>query len=213
MLPLAKLEHPAVVKMSYSNLTIYPLNTQEDAYRKDREIKANVDSIGLFAEFYNADSATEREKYKSFSYLGQGGMLKDNNLISLCPNDESELTNQNLDEHGQFSMLMSESLDPVDADREAALLDIEGRIVSYECGSDNKSLVLSDTGRSVSPLLTESLVGSFGLGGAQYGLLNNGRLVRLVLQNNTYRDVAVDLPVEDQLWVSATPMSLPELFN
>ncbi len=214
MRSIATLKEPAVVLNSYDNLTIYPLDPTVNAYRTDRMAINPIESIGLFANSYNAEAITEKEKYTSISYLGVGGLLKENSLITLCGNS-TELLNQDLTEQGLFRSIISLSLDSSDLDRVSALVSDDGGIYSYQCDptNDQKVILTQEAGIALSSELAQNLVESFGLGGSQYGVLNDGRLVELTLNNQVFESTDVVLPIENQKWVSATPMSLPELFN
>ncbi len=210
---LAKLNEPAVVLNSYDNLTIYPLDTAIPAYRTNRNAVTPIASIGLFANSYNAETQEEKSKYKNISYLGVGGLLKENTLITVCGN-ATALFNQDLSTEGEFNSLISLSVDQSDSDRATTLVRNDGKLFTVECDPVvNNKVNLKEETISLSSELAEQLVESYGLGGEQYGVLADGRFVKLVLNNNTFEISPLEIPIQDQQWVSATPMSIPELFN
>lgn len=206
------LAQPARVFVSYSSLTIYPTDSTLPAYRKDQELKADVASIGLFANKYNSDSVEERSKYDSVSYIGQSGLLKNNSLFAIC--DSANPLTKDLTPSGDFVRVISLSDDEVDSNRQALLLDKNGDLVAYKCADNNvNDLVISSTGLKVSADLINRLVDSFGISGKIYGLLQDGSLTELQNNESTIVEIKSSFPFENKNWVSASPMSNPEIFN
>ena len=181
------------------------------AYRLDQTFSERQASVGLFAEHYNKEPLSERAKYTGFSYFGTGGMIKDNRLITVC--DNRSLLTENLDSMGEFSKFISMSSDELDIDRKSFLVSKKGEVVSYECRDNRSSVVLfEDTGLRLNAD-AQNLKESFSLAGVQYALLEDGSLISLSLEQNTLSVEALNMPVDNKNWVSATPISNPEIFN
>lgn len=206
------LNEPAVVINSANNLTMYPLNADIDAYRMNNKLSTSVENPGLYAKHYNAEPISEREKYDSISYFGTGGLLKANTLTTLCKKGVAELHTMPLDQHGTFSRIITLSSDSQDLKRESYLVSQNGDLVRYECVSNNSTTV--SLKKSAKKLATGGLdvLESFGLAGEQYALLEDGTLVTLAIGGNIISPRSVNMPINNQDWVSATPLSRPEVF-
>jgi hypothetical protein len=211
IIKVGQLNESAVVLNSYNRFTIYPTDANVPAYRMDKELRVRQDSIGLFAVEFNKETPAEKEKYKNISYLGAGGLLKENTLITIC--DNKTLFKENLNKRGEFVAMISMSEDDFDQERTTLLLSTKGDIISYECrDSDSNNLVFKNTGLKFSGNASD-VVESFSLDGNQYAVLKNGTLVNLNLSGSTLSAEQLDLPVNNKDWVSATPLSNPVIFN
>jgi hypothetical protein len=209
---LGTLSEPAVVSGNNLSLTIYPLNKASDAYRKDIALQTDIPSVGAFATKYNSETPDERAKYKSIQYIGLGGMLKGNSLISLC-GTVPQVKETNLDNQGQFSAIISLSGDTADLFRDSYLLAENGDLVKFDC-EDNATTdaVKFEKSEMKISLGGNKIVSSFGLFGLQYALLDNGSLTVLATTNNTLSVQALSLPVDNKGWVSAVPVSKAQVF-
>ncbi|MGH1468104.1 MAG: hypothetical protein ACRBBP_04370 [Bdellovibrionales bacterium] len=204
------LDQPAVIHNSFNNLTIYPLDASVDAYRMDQTLTTKVESPGLFAVHYNSHSQSDRAKFDSVSYFGTGGLLKNNELTTLCNN--KDLSQDDLNRHGDFVRIVSLSSNELDIERSALLMEADGSLVSFECASqDSKRVDFEQTGIKLVDD-AKNIVDSFGLGGQQYAVLADGTLTNLSLSNSTFTVQALEMPIDNQGWISATPMSKPEVF-
>ncbi len=204
------LAQPAVIHNSFNNLTIYPLDASVDAYRMDQTLTTKVESPGLFAVHYNSHNEADRREFDSVSYFGTGGLLKNNELTTLCNNQD--LSQDNLDRHGNFVKIVSLSSDELDIERSALLMDENGSLVSFKCASqDSKRVNFSQTGIKLVGD-AKNVVDSFGLGGEQYAVLADGTLTNLSLSDSNFTVQNLEMPIDNQGWISATPMSKPEVF-
>ena len=207
---LADLKEPAVVLNSYGKLTIYPTDVRAPAYRMGKNLEESVNGIGLFAEFFNRESPSEKAKYSNISYFGIGGLLKENRLIAIC--DNQSLFENDLSSRGKFSRIVSLSTDDLDIQRESYLLAEDGELVSYKCrNKQSNNLVFENTGIKLDRT-AKDLVESFGLGGKQYAVLGNGNLASINLNGKSLKAERLEMPIANENWVSATPLSSPEIF-
>lgn len=210
---LVQLKEPAVLLNSYDNLTIYPLNTESNAYRKDRKVQSDIPSAGLFANYYNAETPQERQNYKNVSYLGAGGLIKNNQLLTLC-GEAAELLVQDLSEYGEIQGLISISQDVGDVDRESVILTKSGKMIRSECHSNGlKEVVLTEIEQKFDSTLAQNVLESYSNHGQQFVLLATGEIVTVQNQGLLLSDVEPVASLAGRQWVSMTPMSLPELFN
>lgn len=207
-----QLTEASVVLNSSNNMTIYPIDTESDAYRVDRTFEVAVENPGLYAKQYNSETPQDRELYKSISYFGTGGMLKGNDLYTLCNQSTVALGKTNLDSKGQFNAIISMSLDEKDQSRESLLLADNGDLYRFEC-RDNSSDVVnfqkSDVKMAGGAM---GIVDSFGFDGEQYALLDDGSLTIVSIANSVMNLESLNLPVVNKDWISATPYSQPEVF-
>lgn len=207
---MTTLNEPARISNSFNNITIYPLNTGIDAYRMDQKFQTKISNPGLFAVEYNKKEASERADYKNISYFGTGGLLKGNTLTTLCNNED--LAVDDLSRFGNIEKIISISDDNQDTERTSALLTSNGEVISFNCRSRESSAVtfrkenFNFTGDS---LKAED---SFGLAGVQYAVLENGTFAELSLKGSSLISEKLNLPVANQNWISATPISRPEVF-
>jgi hypothetical protein len=173
------LKDPSIVTVSGGNLTIYPTDASIDAYRMDGQLTARVANPGLYAKSYNGESNLEREKYKTIAYLGTGGLLKDNTLLTLCSNSSSDFGKDNLDSRGQFSRIISLPVQGSAVEQESFLLNSNGSLLPYKCAGGSSS---------------------------------NGVVMGLNTANRTLTTKALNLPIDNKDWISATPLSKAEVF-
>lgn len=208
---VGQLNEPAVVLNSYNKFTIYPLDTNVPAYRMDQELTERQKSIGLFAVEFNKETPSEKEKYKNISYLGAGGLLKGNTLITIC--DNQSLFSVNLKKRGEFVSMISMSGDDFDQVRTSLLLSKNGELVAFECRDrESNDIVFKNTGLRFDGNASDILE-SFSLDGNQYAVLKGGSLVNLNQSDKTLSVEEIDLPIANRNWVSATPLSNPVIFN
>jgi hypothetical protein len=208
---VGQLNEAATVLNSSGKFTIYPTDTNLPAYRMGKNLEERTQSIGLFAEFYNKETPSEKAKYSSVSYFGGGGLLKGNTLITIC--DNQSLFEKNLDSEGDFSRIISLSTDQFDVERKSFLLSKKGELIAYSC-KDNQSnnLVFQNTGVKIGES-AQNLAHSFGLAGRQYAVSTTGNLVLVTLNGNSLISESLNMPIANKDWVSATPFSTPEIFN
>jgi len=208
---LGQLNEAAVILNSYNKFTIYPTDSSVPAYRMDKELLERQESIGLFAVAFNNETAAEKEKYSSISYFGAGGLLKGNTLITIC--DNKNLFEKNLDQRGSFVRMISMSDDDFDQSRNSMLLSSNGELVSFKCRNKNSNqLVFTDTGIKYTGNPND-IVESFSLAGVQYAVFKDGSLKSINVLGNSMMSENLDLPIANENWVSATPLSNPEIFN
>lgn len=208
---IGKLPEPSIVLNSAGKLTIYPLDTNSEAYRKDNKLFVEMDNPGLYAKHYNAETPEERAKYKAISYFPTGGLLKENSLLTLCGSD---LSANNLDDKGEFSTIISMSMDPKDQKRESLLLATTGELYRFECSSPETQ---SDEVRFEKTEMVfngdaNQIADSFGLAGQQYAVMKDGSLTMVEFNGNNLQISPMSLPSVKRNWVSATPMSTAEVF-
>jgi hypothetical protein len=209
---LGQLAEPAMVLRSGGTLTVYPLDPQSDAYRQDVALETNVENPGLYAKHYNSEAPLERARYRSISYFGAGGLLKDNTLINLCDTKDLTLGNTDLNPYGNVQALMSLSKDAADQFRDSYILNDEGELYRYECVDNDSQEVAIEPSPFRLINGADKVVRSFGLEGVQYFLLDTGALSAAQFQGNNIVLQDIEMPVANQGWVSATPFSLPEVF-
>ena len=208
------LSEPAVINGSERNLTIYPVDASVDAYRMDLGLNERLEGIGLFAEHYNKESVSEREKYKSINYHGASGLLKENTLLTLCNIRTYELGEENLNRLGQFTNLISLRLSGNGPTHEAYLLNDNGDLFTYSC-DNNRSTDVTIRKANVSlgvPLST--IKQTLTLGNTNFAVLESGELVEIMLDEKsswTTRQASLPSSVNEN-WISASPIIKAEVF-
>ena len=210
---LTTLPEPGVVEKSGPNFTIYPLDRQLDAYRKDGTFTTVIENPGLYAKLYNDDIPAEREKYKSISYGGTGGILKGNTLITLCDYNDLELGEDVLDDKGTFTTIIRMSEDPADQITQSLIISDAGEMYRFKCVDRESTDVEFELTDMKLADLDVKILNSFGLGGEQYALLEDGSLATLSVNSNTLSVLPLDMPMPNGDWVSATPTMKAEIFN
>ncbi len=209
---VATLNEPAVIHNSFNRFTVYPLDTNVEAYRMGRDFGERVANPGLYAVHYNSVSAQERAKYDSISYFGDGGLLADNKLQTLC-NGES-LATKDLSSIDKFTRIISFSVDRADPALKSHLVADSGDIYTLECQSRNSTRVnVNKTNFNIDPAVASSIVESFTLGGNQFAMLETGKIVELNLVGSTYTAQELSMPLVNEGWVGATPLSVAEIFE
>jgi hypothetical protein len=209
---LGTLSEPARIFQGYKSLTLYPTNTNSDAYRKDVDLVTDIANPGLYAKTYNAESPAERAKYKGISYMGAGGILKGNSLFTLCKAGSTALNETNLDSQGQFTSLINISKDPSDLIVDSMLVADNGEIFSYSCDSAGGDNLKIDKTNLTIPSGSSKIVSSFGINGQQLAVLDNGTISEITIVNNVLNIQPVAMPLSNKNWVSATPFSKAEVF-
>lgn len=211
--PIAELPAPSVVYNSANNLTIFPTDSNLPAYRKDNKLLASIEKPGLYAEHYNAETPDQRAQYKSISYFATGGLLKNNTLLTLCNRTSLKLAPTNLDARGNFDAIISLSLDELDQKRESILLADSGDMFRFECQGNNSDAVrIEKLTETMKVPNGKKVVDSFGFSGEQYALLNSGELAIVNFRGSDLVVSPLSFPSINQNWVSATPISIPEVF-
>ncbi len=210
---IADLPEPSIVLNSANNLTIYPLDATSNAYRQDNELLASLENPGLYAVHYNEETPAERTRYRAISYFATGGLLKDNTLLTLCNRNSLALAPTNLDSKGQFQTIISLSVDELDQKRESILLSDTGEMYRYTCQSKSSDAVKFEKLSQTMKIPTgRQVLDSFGFDGQQYALLDNGQLAIVNFRNDVLTLSPLAFPSVNQNWVSATPISIPEVF-
>jgi len=205
------LSEPAIINGSERNLTLYPVDRSQDAYRMDLGLSAKQKGIGLFAESYNDETLEERKKYKSINYFGASGLLKGNTLLTLCNNSSLKLGEESLNRIGQFSNIINLRLNTTGPNHESYLLNEDGNLFSFECVADNREDVkISQSGISIDSSLG-SIKQTLTLGFTNYAVLESGELVELNI-NKESQTVSLGLPSESSNWISASPITKAEVF-
>lgn len=209
---MATLDSPAVMNGSGRHLTIYPTDTNLEAYRMDNALTAKVENPGLYAKHYNAQSVQERAKFKSISYQGTGGLLKGNSLTTLCNQSTVELGNKKLDSIGQMKRILTLSKDSKSIEQESFLLSENGDLFPYECKSTRTTAVTvgNSTMKVDSSLL--DVKQTLSLGKDYFAIKEDGTLVRMSYENKTFSEESVAMPIQNADWLSATPISKPLVF-
>lgn len=206
------LKNPGLALNSASNLTIYPTDASQDAYRMNNTLTTKVENPGLYAKHYNAETVSEREKYKSISYFGTGGLLKGNTLITLCDRKGANLGVRNLDNIGSFNRIITISDDQNDVERKSYLVSENGDLFAYTCQSNSsKTLNFKNSGLKVSAG-SENLLEAFSVSGQDYALMDDGVLLEMSVQGNKITTLPLTMPIANSDWLSATPISKPEVF-
>lgn len=206
------LENPSKVYASGNYVTIYPEDRALDAYRTNADLTTLVESSGLFAETYNADSLSERDKYQSISYLGNGGMLKDNHLIVICDRRTGKLSNVNLDDRGQFTKIVSLSKNASGQEHQNYLISESGEMLSYECEDIGSTKVnFGNINKSLSTDLLD-ITQLLSSGDQNFAIRESGELIQINSSNNKLNTVKINLPIENRDWISIAPITKPEVF-
>ena len=209
---IGQLPEPSVVLNSANNLTIYPTDASSEAYRKDNKLFVQMENPGLYAKHYNSETPSEREKYKSISYFAPGGLLKGNELLTLCNSNTTDLGKTDLSSMGDFVTIMSMSLDEKDQERESLLLARSGEIYRFDCvGSNSDKVKFEKTSMTFNGDASE-IVDSFGFKGEQYALLTDGTLAVIQFTGQTLQLNRLNIAGTQGFWLSATPISIPEVF-
>ena len=205
------LSEPAKIANSFNNITIYPLDTNVDAYRVDQTFSTPIQNPGLYAVEYNKKNTQERARYKNISYFGTGGLLQENTLTTLCNN--KDLSNDDLGRFGDIQSIISVSADQQDTERISAVLTTKGEVISFDCVSPESSAVaFRQTGLKFEGE-AQNAVESFGFAGFQFAVLESGEFANLSLKGSSFIiNQSLDLPIENSNWISAAPISKPKVF-
>lgn len=208
---IGDLNEPARIYNSYNNLTIYPLDPTVDAYRMDKDLNVKVPSIGLFAVYYNKETVDQRALYTNVTYLGDGGLLKENQLITFCNNESESVLD--LADYGNMKRIIAISKDEVDSEYVSLLVSETGELYQFNCAQRGTAdLTVTPYGLSLAPEVA-SLQEAFGLGGKMYGVLASGQMTQLEVDGDKLLASSTAFPFENKNWVSATPLSRPEIFS
>ncbi len=81
-----------------SQFTVFPVDTNVDAYRTSRTFTTRASAIGAYANMYNASSAAERTEYGAINYYGVGAIVKNNELHTFCGEQASTLSAKSFDQ-------------------------------------------------------------------------------------------------------------------
>lgn len=209
---LARLNEPAEVLTTGPYLTFFPLDKTQEAFRTNKDLTLELKNPGLFARLYNSEAPEERAQYKSVSYLGTAGALKENTLTTLC--DNTNLSEVDLSPYGDFQSIISLTEKFNDANLITSLLvSKHGEIYEYRCKSPQSLDVLVTKTSYTLSQDTAALKESFTLAGSQFALLSDGSLVELNLEESGLLGLKPLSDLEGSLWVSASPFSQPEVFD
>ena len=206
------LASPAVMNGSGRHLTIYPADSSLEAYRMDNALTARVANPGLYAKHYNSQSVQERAKYKSISYQGTGGLLKGNSLTTLCNQTSLELGNKNLDSVAKFTRILTISNDSQSIEQESFLLTESGKLYPYDCNSSRTTAVTIGNSTMRMDVSLTDVKQTLSLGKDSFAIKADGTLVKMSYENKTFSEESLMMPIENSDWLSATPISKPQVF-
>jgi len=206
------LETPAVIRSSGRSLTVYPQDRNLDAYRIDETFQNISSNPGMYATFYNDTDPAERGDYDSISYAGAGGILKDNTLTTICDYTDPKLSSIKLDQMGLFSKIVTISSGPLASNEQSYLLSASGELTPYKCKNHTSSAVDFSGNKLQLSEGSDSIVQGFGVDGEQYALLRDGSLSKLKVNGKMLNLLPLQLPIRNQDWVSAAPMSKAKVF-
>lgn len=208
------LENPAKVLASGNFMTLYPVDTNLDAYRKSADLNEIIEKPGLFAEAYNADTLTERDKYQTVNYMGSGGYLKDNTLYTLCNRRAGTIDSTNLDNKGQFTRILSISKRNAPQEIENFLLSESGDLLSFECDGISSSKVnFGKIKKTINSDLTkiEQMISS---GEQHFAIKETGELIQVERRGqNLSSKMLSQFPLDNNDWISIAPQARPEVFE
>jgi uncharacterized protein YxeA len=206
------MNNPAKVYASANYMTIYPEDRNFDAYRTSGDLVTRIEKAGLFAETYNDETLSERDKYQAITYLGNGGMLKDNNLILICDRMGGKLSNVNLDDKGQFNRIISIAKNSSGREHQNFLVSETGELLSYNCASISSTKVnFGQVNKSLSSDLAD-ITQLLSSGDKTYALNESGELISVDTNGNKISRSIINLPIENRDWISIAPITKPEVF-
>ncbi len=199
---VAKLKSPAKVHGNGSQLTIFPLDPAERAYRTSRDLKVNVSGIGAFANLYNAQSAEERSLFSAVNYLGLGAIAKQDTLHAFCGKNANGLSQHQVTA-GTLKAILA--LMTGVKETQSILLTEAGEFLQLNCDQDTGAMSTTAVELGLPTNLVAGL--SFKTGEA-FLLTDAGELLRADLESRQVS--ATQLPVSS--WISATPIKIHSLF-
>ena len=200
---VAQMKSPAKAYGNGSQLTLFPIDTTENAYRTSKDLKVNAPSIGAFANKYNSESEFERQLYQSANYYGIGAIVKQDTIYAFCGKGASTLSGFDFPEGSVQSMLSLKLNSAVD---ETFVLSTSGEVYKLNCNDMTAKLSTS----AVDLALPNDTVTSFSVKQDQAYILNDsGELSEIDLK--TQRVSETSLPLMN--WISATPIEIYNVFE
>jgi hypothetical protein len=207
------LTQPAVIVSNGRNLNVFPTDKNETAYRADSVLGAKLQNFGLYINHYNSESVADRQKYKTISYFGTGGLLKGNELITICNGRTGEFGNVDLSERGEFVGIVSMTNGDASDSQSSFLLGEDGTMIGYRCNSNTSSKVTFVESKLKLDQAQLEVSSIFGMGGKNYALTKSGELKELAV-GTTSAELKPLTKVNDDgnSWLSATPLTKAQVF-
>lgn len=200
---VAKLASPARVFGNGSQLTIFPLDLSQKAYRRSRDLKVKVQSLGAFANLYNAKAPEARESMAAINYLGFGAISENDVIHAFCGTSATGLSQHRVG-HGPVKALLN--LMPRSTEVENVVVTDAGEALLLSC--DQASGVMS-TKPTALPLPRDVVAGFSVVPGEAFVLTERGELLSVNLKTGEL----VQLLSGGKAWVSATPLRVHTLFE
>jgi hypothetical protein len=200
---VAKLKSPARVHGNGSQLTIFPLDPSERAYRTSRDLKVGVAGIGAFANLYNAQVPEERSLFGAVNYLGLGAIAKGDTLHAFCGKNSNGLSQHQVSSGPVKAML---ALMPSGAETESILITESGEFLSLSCDQDSGAMRTTPVDLG----LPTNLIAGLSFKAQEAFLLTEaGELLQADLASKQVSATA--LPMGS--WISATPIKVHSIFE
>ena len=200
---VARLPVPARVLSNGSQLTMFPLELGEKAYRTSRDLKVKVPGLGAFANLYNAKAPQERAAFSAVNYLGFGAIAENDTVHAFCGRSASGLAQHRVSA-GPVKALMN--LMPRNSDVENVIMTDSGEVLRLTCDQNSGAM---STRPFVLPLPRDLVAGFSVVPGEAFGLTEGGELLHINLKSGELTQV---LKANGQ-WVSATPLRVHTLFE
>lgn len=200
---VAKLAAPARVLSNGSQLTIFPLDSAQAAYRRSRDLTVNVQGLGAFANLYNAKSPQEREAMGAANYLGFGGITENDVIHAFCGKSATGLSQHRVAQ-GPVKALLN--LMPRSTDVENVVVTDAGEALLLTCNQDTGAMRTTPTSL---PLPRDVVSGFSVTPGEAFVLTERGELLSVNLKSGEL----VQIRTGKKAWVSATPLTVHTLFE
>lgn len=200
---VAKMKSPAKIYGNGSQLTVFPLDTKEPAYRASKDLKFEATSIGAFAVQYNSESEYERGLYQAVNYYGSGGIAKEDTIYAFCGTNSASLAAYNFPAGHVQSMLNLKLNSSVDT---TYILSESGEVYDLKC-NDRTGKMSSALTRTTLP--RDTIAGFSIEQGSAYVLNDAGELSLVDLKTEVVNETT--LPAND--WISATPIKTYNIFE
>ncbi|MBC96975.1 MAG: hypothetical protein CME63_04455 [Halobacteriovoraceae bacterium] len=197
------LKDAAAIYGNGSQFTVFPLNTQADAFRTSKSFITRAKSIGAYANMYNASSQRERSEYGPISYYGVGAIVKSNELHTFCGTQATSMTAKEFNE-GSIKALPILKNDK--GEDHMFILSDSGEMFDFTCNDQNGRLSVVPTQKTFPTDVATAF--AFDQKTA-YIVTTSGSLMSYDLQNETYTS---ELST-DQNWISATPLKVYNVFD
>lgn len=200
---IAKMKSPAKIYGNGSQLTIFPLDTAQKAYRVSKDLKVEATSIGAFANQYNAESEYERGLYQTANYYGNGGIAKEDVIYAFCGAGSSSLSAYQFPAGKVQSVLNLKFSSDINS---TYLMSEAGEVYDLKCNDTTGEMSSS----LIDVTLPRETIAGFSVDlDSAYVLSEAGELSQVNLQ--TLRVSETSLPAND--WISATPMQVYDIFE